>query len=288
MRTLTCLTLLTLLPFAFASAQDIDAGRGAIPLHVPVGYDAANPAPLVVLLHGYTSTGARQDGYMKFGSLADEYGYLFLAPDGTKEESERNYQFWNATEACCNFHESTVDDSAYIRALIEEVKATYNVDPKRVYLIGHSNGGFMTYRMAYDHSETIAAIASLAGASFTDPDLRAPATPVHILQIHGTNDQTIRYEGGNFGLSDYPSAVESVERWAAYNGCAVEATPGDKPLDLERRIDGEETTVMRYVSDCNPNGSAELWTIKDGGHIPSLSDTFNRQVIEWLLAHPKA
>ena len=271
-----------------AAAQTIDAGRGPVPLRVPSGYDEANPAPLVVLLHGYTLSGKGQESYMKFGEIADEFGYLFMAPDGTKEESERGSRFWNASTACCNFFGSTVDDSGYIRGLIDKVKSQYKVDAKRVYLVGHSNGGFMSYRVAYDHPEIIAAFASLAGATLLDPDRPAPASPVHALQIHGTKDSTIKYEGGEFGGgSPYPSAVESVEQWARYNGCAINATIAEGNLDLDRRLEGRETAITRYTNLCKVGGSAELWSIAGGSHIPALSDTFARSVIEWLFAHPK-
>ena len=151
MRMIVSLALIVLmaLMFNFATAESIDAGRGEVPLHIPAKYDKSTPAPLVVLLHGYTSSGKQQESYMKFGELADTYGFLLATPDGTREDSERNYRFWNATEACCNFHGSDVDDSAYVRSIIDLVKAEYSIDPDRVYLIGHSNGGFMSYRMAY-------------------------------------------------------------------------------------------------------------------------------------------
>jgi polyhydroxybutyrate depolymerase len=265
------------------SAQMTDAGRGPLPLVVPTDYDEAKPAPLVVLLHGYTSSGKGQEAYMKFGKLADAYGYLFIAPDGTKEDSDRKSRFWNATEACCNLHGSDVDDSSYLKGLIEEVKKHYSVDSDRVYLIGHSNGGFMSHRMAVDHPDTIAAIASLAGAAPNELSGPKPERPVNILQIHGTDDSTIRYEGGEIDTITYPGAVETVEKWAAYNGGSVESKSLRKKLDLERRINGKETTITRYE-----NGSVELWTIHDGKHVPALSKTFSETVIKWLMAHPKA
>lgn len=290
MRTIVSLALIVFvgLTVNFAAAESIDAGRGEVPLHVPAKYDKSTPAPLVVLLHGYTSSGKQQESYMKFGELADTYGFLLATPDGTREDSERNHRFWNATEACCNFHGSDVDDSAYVRSVIDLVKAEYSVDPNRVYLIGHSNGGFMSYRMAYDHSDTIAAIVSLAGASLSDLELPAPGNPVHVLQIHGTEDGTIAYSGSEIGETTYPGAKESVERWAAYNGCEVEATVSETTIDLDKGIDGAETTVTKYSSGCGPGGAAELWTIEGGGHIPSLSDSFTKHVIEWLFAHPKS
>jgi polyhydroxybutyrate depolymerase len=288
MRTTSKMLLLGLM-IAFggtASAQTVDLGRGELPLHVPSGYSAGTPAPLVVLLHGYGSSGAGQESYMKFGELVDSHGFLLVYPDGTPEATGRNARFWNASKACCNFGGSTVDDSGYVLDIINEVKSRYSIDPNRVYLIGHSNGGFMSYRAAYDHSNTIAAITSLAGAASSD-DRGPPSNPVHILQIHGTDDSTIAYAGADIGGASYPGAVETVERWAAYNGCSDEGAVQDRPLDLEREIAGPETTVTRYVQGCTAGGSSELWTIAAGSHVPQISDTFSSNIIEWLLAHPK-
>lgn len=276
----------TLLIFFSASvfAQSIDLGRGELPVTVPAGYDGSTPAPLIVLLHGYTSSGAGQDAYMGFSDIADDYGFLLVAPDGNRESGGDENRFWNASAACCNFYGSEVDDSAYILNLINAAKAQFNVDPNRVYLIGHSNGGFMSFRAAYDHSGTIAAIASLAGASHVD-ERPAPANPVHILQIHGTDDGTIAYEGADIQGNAYPSAMESVAQWAEYNGCKEGG--GREVRDLVANLAGHETAVNVYNQGCKPGGSSELWTIASGSHVPSLSDTFAEQVVEWLLAHPK-
>ena len=70
-------------------AQSIDLGRGELPVTVPENYNSETPNPLIILLHGYTSSGASQDSYMKFSSLADRYGFLFVAPDGNKEQIGR-------------------------------------------------------------------------------------------------------------------------------------------------------------------------------------------------------
>ena len=277
-----CIALLTI-GVQNAGAETIDVGRGDVPLSVPAGYSKDSPAPLIVLLHGYTSSGKQQEGYMKFGKIVDEYGFLYLTPDGTKEEGGRKVQFWNATEACCNFQGSEVDDSAYILSLINEVKKQYSVDEKRVYLIGHSNGGFMSHRMAQDHPDTIAAICSLAGAAPAELKGPAPANPVNILQIHGTKDTVILYDGGDIQGAEYPSAAASVEKFAVHNGVEVKKKEVRKKLDLDKRVDGKETTITRWDKD----GSLELWSIVGGSHIPAVSDTFTKSVVEWLLAHPK-
>ena len=267
------------------SAQTIDAGRGELPLTVPATYNAATASPLIILLHGYGSSGAGQDNYMKFSALADQYGFLFVAPDGRQENGGDQRRFWNASEACCNFYGSEDDDSAYVLNIINTVKSRYNVDANRVYLIGHSNGGFMSYRAAHDHADVIAAIASIAGAEATVAQ-PAPGSPVHVLQIHGTNDGTIAYEGADIRGNAYPGAVESVERWATYNGCEASGQQVAM-LDLEASLPGLDSTVVRYSQGCRAGGSSELWTIINGPHVPAVSDSFSQNVVEWLMAHPK-
>ena len=267
-------------------AQTVDAGRGDIPLIVPTDYDDQTAVPLLVLLHGYSFTGNRQEDYMKFGELVNSHGFLLAYPDGTQESGGNRNQFWNAGETCCNFMGSDVDDSAYVLSIIQAVQSKFNIDPKKIYLVGHSNGGFMSYRAAHDHSDTIAAIASLAGAGLTI-DASAPPNPVHVLQIHGTSDSVIAYEGGDIQGNSYPGAVATVKRWAGFNGCAVEGVDMGR-IDLEKEIAGEETTVTRYTKGCNSGGSSELWTIEDGSHVPVISETFSQHIVEWLLAHPKS
>lgn len=275
--------LISLLASPLRADLLIDIGGRTVNVHEPAGYDPGTPTPLVILLHGYTSSGAGQEAYMQFEPLADSEGFLYLHPDGTLNcVPER---FWNATAACCNFCGSTVDDVGFLNAVIDEVQLNFNVDASRVYLIGHSNGGFMSYRMACDASHRIAAIASLAGATHFDPLDCAASQPVHILQIHGDLDDTILYDGGDILGNPYPGAVATTEAWAATNGCSLVPDTSLPPLDLEATISGNETTRAFYP-DC-ARGSAELWTIPGGGHVPSLSSSFNDEVIDWLLARSK-
>lgn len=279
--TLACATVLAL-P---AAAQTIDGGRGEIPLTVPEGYDGSRPTPLIVVLHGYTGSGAGIDRAWGISALADQYGFLTVAPDGMREPGGNENRFWNATDACCKFFPAEVDDSGYIRGLIDAVKADYNVDPGRVYVIGHSNGGFMSFRMAYEHSDAVAAIISLAGANHME-QRDPPPHPVHVLQIHGTDDATILYRGGDIQENRYPGAIGSVMRWARYNGCDMERSSREM-RDLDASLPGHETGVMKFNTGCKDGGSAELWTISDGAHGPVYSETWGAQLVEWLLAHPK-
>jgi len=276
-------------------AQTINVGRGDIQVRVPSTINTESKPALVVLLHGYSHTGQLRESEWKFGDLVEDYGFVLAYPDGTRESGGDQNTFWNASAACCNFRGSDVDDSTYIISIINQLTDQYDIDPKRIYLVGHSNGGFMSYRMAYDHSETIAAIASLAGAA-TSGDHPAPPHPVHVLQIHGTADSVIAYEGGNLNRFEdtagreisrpYPGATETVERWASYNGCTLQKRSSQN-RDLDGLLSGAETAVTQHIENCKNGGSSELWTINGGSHSPDISDSFSRQIVEWLLAHPK-
>ncbi|MEI7966813.1 MAG: PHB depolymerase family esterase, partial [Actinomycetota bacterium] len=112
---------------------------------VPSSYSSKSPAPLVVLLHGYGSSGNQQETYMNFKAVAEQRGFILSYPDGTVDATGK--QFWNATEVCCNFF-LEVDDDAYLISMLNDMESKYSIDPKRIYFVGHSNGGFMSYRMA--------------------------------------------------------------------------------------------------------------------------------------------
>lgn len=249
-------------------------------LHVPRSYAPAAKMPLVVLLHGYTSNSAEADSYFKLTAESERRGFLYAMPDGT--EDRRGKQHWNATEACCDFYGSGIDDSTYLSKVVDTVKAAYSVDAKRVYFIGHSNGGFMSHRMACDHADVVAAIVSLAGMVTSKPETCKPARAVTVVQIHGTKDGTISFDGGFNGGQPYPSAADTVAFWRKQNGCGDQAEAQIAPLDLERAIEGPETVVTSYRAGCRDGSRAELWSIKDGEHVPALSAGFSAAIVDFL------
>lgn len=185
-----------------------------------------------------------------------------------------------------------MDDVGYLTALVDEIKNRYSVDDYRVYFFGHSNGGFMSCRMACEHPGMVAAVASLAGAMYFNAVDCVPPQRVYTLQIHGTADARIGFSGGTINQETvvnvpYPGAVQTVETWAAYDRCSLTPDTSQPPLDLDSEIEGAESTVTRYAFGCGPGGSTELWTIQGGGHSPTLSSDFSRNVVLYLLAHPK-
>lgn len=143
-------------------------------------------------------------------ALADKYGFLVAYPQGTGR-----LPTWNAG-ACCGYAQSnTVDDVAFIAALIDRLSGSYKIDRKRVYTTGISNGAMMSYRLACELSDTIAAAAPVEGAQ----DLPChPSAPVSIIVFHGTADQLVPFHGGNMPYQIGPHRVDSsvpstIEYW---------------------------------------------------------------------------
>ena len=239
------------------------------------------PAPLLVLLHGYSATAAVQDTYLGVTRAAAPRGLWVILPDGTVDSSGKRY--WNA-HGCCNFANVPVDDVAYLRGLVQEAMSIRDIDPARVYFFGHSNGGFMSYRIACELGSEVAAIAVLAGSDAQPDAACMPSQPVSVLHLHGTSDTTIPYGGGNVGLGAFPGAVAMVGRWAARAGCGATPTDGT-PLDLESTLPGAETTPHTFTG-CDPGLDVRLLEITGASHIPTFTTgAIGTEVLDWLLAH---
>jgi len=227
-------------------------------LYVPSSYAAGTALPLVVALHGYTSNSSQLNDYFGLSTQAEQRGFLLALPEGKKDSN--NNQFWNATDSCCDFGSTNVDDSGYLSNLIDTVKRSRTVGA--VFVVGHSNGGFMAHRLACEHADQITAIASLAGVPWGDPGRCKPSRPVSVLQIHGTNDETIGYTGAMAGTTMVnPGAEETVVRWRTLDGCTDKATVAEHSLDLDKGLVGPETTVTTYKDGCAGGSRVELWRI---------------------------
>ena len=271
-----------------AGPRRVFGGSRPMKLSVPTR-SSGKPAPLLLALHGYGNSGKPFETYLGLPSLVDSHGVFLASPDGTLDT--KGHRFWNTgSDACCNFEGSAVDDVKYLRELLAEIRGVYDIDPRRIYVLGHSNGGFMAYRLACELSGELAAIMSLAGAT---PDCH-PSSPVSVLQIHGDDDVGVRYDGGTNILKNgggpYFGALESAERWAYDDGCRPYAPAPPRSegaaIDLESDLRGAETRVENF-DGCPEGVGVSLWTIRDGSHNPDFNGAFAAQVWAWLEAHQR-
>ncbi|MBX7194507.1 MAG: hypothetical protein K1X94_20795 [Sandaracinaceae bacterium] len=247
---------------------------------VPPQHDGVSALPIVILLHGYGASASLQDAYFATTRLSRELGFYLVLPDGTMDSG--GSRFWNAG-GCCDFGGADVDDVAYLTALLDDAEARVPVDAGRVYFLGHSNGAFMSYRMACVLSERITAVAALAGTEATMVACE-PTRPVSVLHMHGTADTTIPYVGGMLGTVPYRGAEDEVAQWRMRDGCD-ESTVDGGAREYDAMVAGEESHVTTWPA-CSAGTTVELWRMDGSGHIPSLGGASGapHAILEWLLA----
>lgn len=219
-------------------------------LHIPDAYTGNDPVSLVLALHGGTGSAKNIESQSGLPDFSDEMGFIACFPEGM-------HRTWNAGDCCGKASKKDVDDVGFISKLIDELLDEYNIDPNRVYVTGMSNGGFMSYRLACELSDKIAAIAPVAG-SFTAENCD-PNSPVSIIHFHSELDENIPSEGGTGdGLSEhYNPPLDSVFTiWAGFNDCMV----------LDSAINDIEGVTHRIWTACNNSTAIEYYLTSDGGH----------------------
>lgn len=261
------------------SAPTQFGGARPVRLHVPDG-GASCPLPLVVVLHGYGASGELQAAYLGLDTLVEGRHVLLAAPTGTVDDAGST--FWSTGNAsCCNFFGNPVDDVGYVRGLISDIRASWPVDPERIILVGHSNGGFFAHRLACELNE-VTHVAALAGTEDVTALPCARTRPVRVLQFHGTADDVVKFDGGSAlraGAGSYVGAQEMVTRWAARNGCGATTRDGGA-FDLESGLSGAETTVQAF-DGCPDGGDVTLWSIEGGSHLPSVGTKLPPAFVRW-------
>ena len=255
---------------------DLLGGDRPAQVVVPLDYDEENTYPLVLNLHGYTGTSEQIDNYFNLSAYVSSRGFILVTPDGTIDEG--GYPFWNAPD-CCNQYGSEVDDLGYLKGLIEEAKESLSVDADRVYVIGLSNGAFMAHYLACQEPQMIAGIAALAGVSPKKPANCNPESSVGVLQIHGTLDSVIPYDGTFF----YNSAEQTVANWRKHNACDETIVNEDGLANYDYLVQGDETVKTSWNA-CGSGNSVSLWALQLSAHVPYLHPDFTPDVLDWLFS----
>ncbi len=240
-------------------------GLGKAVVHVPAELGENEKVPLVVVLHGLGGSSESIARSSNIADFAERVKIAWVAPDGSRDTMGR--QYWNAGASCCDFDDAAVDHVSALRSFVTRTIAERPIDPKRVYFVGHSNGGFMAHRIACELGELVAGVVSIAGAGPKPGETCPAAGSVRVLEVHGDVDPIVNIDGGPlFADARYPasiSAAQTVADWAKRYEC--KPTPkAAGTLDFDAKLPGEETRVTRYEG-CK-RGAVELWTVTGGDH----------------------
>ncbi len=243
-------------------------------VYVPASYNASTAVPLVFNLHGYTSNAFQQEAYTNFMPIADTANFIVVCPDGT---SQSGNQYWNAGFG------PGVNDVLFISNLIDSIKANYNIDNNSIYSCGMSNGGIMSYYLACNLPNRIAAIASVTGDMLnawfaSNPSPRA----FPIMEIHGTADATVPYAGD----ATFAPIDSVIKKWRVYNNCNPTAITYSVPnINMS---DGSTAVNYKYTGGTN-GSSVELYKVFGGSHswpgaypfITNTNEDFSASVEIW-------
>lgn len=232
-------------------------------VHVPPISGKTQPMPLLIALHGGGGTGQGMVTLTQGGlnSLADKEGFIVVYPDGIENQwndgREGDFTMVNREE---------IDDVGFISALIDHLSQKHKIDNQRIYATGISNGAMMSYRLACELSNKIAAVAPVCGAMPLDSVSRcSPARPISVLVISGTEDRLVPWDGGSVigGRGRILSVPDSVKYWVTHNQCS--ATPVTTMEADTDPLDG--TRVRKEVYGQGQDGTeVALYAIEGGGH----------------------
>jgi len=217
--------------FEISAGGHIRTGR----IYVPTGYNPDKKYSLVFGLHGMGGSGVGFQG-AGFDSVADRFDFIMIYPDGLQGS-------WDIVPG----RNSYKQDLVFFNRMIDYFQDMYSIDENRIYVTGHSNGGFMAYRLAYELSGRITAAAPIAGLAYNH-DLGYPGDKVSILHVHAVDDDIVPFAG--YGDPSVFSAPQSVFQWFQYNGMSGQPNrlllKTGATIDVFNDVENEITVALCY------------------------------------------
>jgi polyhydroxybutyrate depolymerase len=254
---------LSLFPFKRRAAEDeLKPGRHSLmvwtewrnrfyQVHVPSGYGSSKPIPLVLIFHGAGGSGENSLDKNGWAAKAEKENFIALAPDGLPSRPGwpanffLNPRLWNDGQLRPGSQRSKIDDVAFVRALLDDISKRISIDPERIYVAGHSNGAGMTFRLAAELSERLAAIAAVAGHCWNQNP--KPVRPLPTLYIIGTKDPLVPLAGGEvktpWSKKVNPPVVQTLAAWAKALGIADPPRTTQNSDGVKTVLYGQETSA---------------------------------------------
>jgi len=239
------------------NTMSLTVGGNEYPMivHAPPSYDGTTRLPVVFDFHGLGGDETQMQFLSGWASLGDTEGFITVFPGGVDNA-------WNAG-LCCS---STPTDVEFVRAAIDTLNSEACIDIRRVYASGCSNGGGMSFRLACEAADVIAAVAPVdfdcvVGAGCGEC---SPARPITEVQFRGTDDSMVPYEGSGA----FSGAQNNLATWGDINQC----TGSPAPL--------QQNSSCEAYPTCADGVQTILCTVQGGSHCGSYS-SFSIAQVAW-------
>ena len=198
-------------------------------LYIPKKLSKKKPVPLLICLHGYGDSAYMFMYNTRFNDIAERENFIVVYPQGTLFKDS---PFWNTL----GYGRSKINDLGFLENLVYEISKDYNIDQTRIYAAGMSNGGFMAMEIACSLSHIFTAVASVTG-TMTNKLYEScnPSENVSVLQIHGTLDRQILYNGNKEWSISVPTLLEF---WSKTNKLnerpKIKTYRGESPYNISK------------------------------------------------------
>ncbi|WP_395645097.1 alpha/beta hydrolase family esterase [Terricaulis sp.] len=258
---------------AFTLPNASPSGRArAWTVFVPPQYDPATPMPSIIVLHGRPSNAAGMATISQMNEVARRRGFIVIYPEGIDNEWNAQFDLVGRRSRMVGGQRAVLpqDDVQFLKDLMKQLRVDLNIDPRRMYLTGFSNGGFMTIRMACSGTDTFAALAEVSGSLYPEimPACRSGRAAPFLL-MHGTADASVPYTGvfipdgqGGDPIRIALPTQEVVAFFIRRNGCSMSGETATFP---ENRTPG--THIIRFTPrGCPADAPIVFWRIEGGGH----------------------
>ncbi|MGO9112397.1 MAG: alpha/beta hydrolase family esterase [Thermoguttaceae bacterium] len=231
-------------------------------VHIPPRYDPKQPTPVILVFHGAMTDASITVRFTGLNEKADREGFIAVYPNGTGR-FERILT-WNGGNCCGSAQWNKVDDVGFTRALLDDLAKVVNVDAKKVFATGISNGGIMCYRLASELSDRIAAIAPVSGTM--GMATCNPRRAVSVMHFHGTDDKFVPFKGGagerSLASINFFSVDRSIQAWVKANGCPEKPAVADEA----KKFDDGTTVQRKTYGPGKDDSEVVLFVINGGGH----------------------
>jgi len=251
----------SLRPGDASRAIQVDGAERSYLVHVPPQYAPDTPTPVVLAFHGGGANAGSMAAFSELSEKADQAGFIVVYPEGTGR-LPRMHTF-NAGNCCGQAAARKVDDVAFVGRVLDDLEGVANIDHRRIFATGMSNGAMMAYRLASEMSDRIAAIAPVGGPMGTK-ECR-PGRAVSVMHFHGDTDEFAPFKGGTGrgpSGTNFFSVEHSIEAWVEANGCQKPPTTSRLP---DHEEDGTTVKQVRYAAG-KDDTEVVLVVIEGGGH----------------------